>query len=101
MGVTNFVAASVITTSTAMPALTSRRRSSADLYAAIPPVTPSTTRSELFAALNAAFIAWFQVRDVGSLHVRECAPIAPLAELRSPSGRTDLIRSELPRMAAR
>jgi uncharacterized protein YebE (UPF0316 family) len=45
MGVTNFVAASVITTSTAMPALTSRRRSSADLYAAIPPVTPNTMRA--------------------------------------------------------
>ncbi len=43
--VTKCVAASVMTTSTTMPALTSRRVSSAALYAAMPPVTPSTTRA--------------------------------------------------------
>ena len=37
------VAASVITTRTVAPALTSRRQSSAALYAAMPPVIPSTT----------------------------------------------------------
>src|SRR5450631_2688163 len=44
IGAMNCVAARVITTSTAIPSLTSSRVSSADLYAAIPPVMPSTTR---------------------------------------------------------
>ena len=44
IGVTKRVAASVIATSTATPALTNRRASSAALNAAMPPVTPSTTR---------------------------------------------------------
>ncbi len=42
-GVMNWHAASVMTTRTCAPALTSNRHSSAALYAAIPPVTPSTT----------------------------------------------------------
>jgi hypothetical protein len=43
-GVMKRVAASVITTRTVAPAFTYRRTSSAALYAAIPPVTPRTTR---------------------------------------------------------
>ncbi len=60
VGVTKRVAASVITTSTATPALTNRRVNSAALYAAMPPVTPSTTRvrrGEPVAAVLALFIA--------------------------------------------
>jgi hypothetical protein len=44
IGVMKRLAAGVITTSTAMSDLTSRRVSSAALYAAIPPVNPSTMR---------------------------------------------------------
>src|SRR5581483_565283 len=43
-GAMNWHAAGVITTSTVMPACTNRRVSSAALYAAMPPVSPSTTR---------------------------------------------------------
>ena len=43
IGVINLVADSVITTVTSKLALTNRRTSSADLYAAMPPVIPSTT----------------------------------------------------------
>ena len=42
-GVMNWHAALVMTTRTCAPALTSSRHSSAALYAAMPPVTPSTT----------------------------------------------------------
>ena len=42
-GVMNLVAAFVITACTACPSAWSARTNSADLYAAIPPVTPSKT----------------------------------------------------------
>ena len=44
IGAMNCAAAGVMTTSTAMPSLTSKRVSSAALYAATPPVRSSTTR---------------------------------------------------------
>ena len=69
VGVTKRVAASVITTSTSTPAFTNRRVSSAALYAAMPPVTPSTTRSSrcwAFPEVVGAFIGISAIRTMGT-----------------------------------
>src|SRR5947208_12956161 len=54
-GVMNRHAAGVITTSTVTSACTNRRASSADLYAAMPPVKPSTMR-DIDVVARASFI---------------------------------------------
>ena len=59
-GVTKRVPASVIATCTSAPCLTSRRTSSADLYAAMPPVTPRTMR---LPESSMCSIRWLRVAE--------------------------------------